>query len=70
MAFKAHVIDRFPNEDYTDFPLPMDLMPMFAFPEGLKCVKRGPNRIKNAFLGMNVGFLDHPFDPPFWVDGT
>ena len=35
------VLDRFPAEDYDEFPLPDSMVTMFSFPDNLK-IKRAP----------------------------
>ena len=41
LPFESQVVDRFPVENYFEFPLPEPQVSMFCFPDGLK-LKRAP----------------------------
>lgn len=36
VTFKGEVLDRFPRDDHHDFALPLDVLPMFSYPKGIR----------------------------------
>ncbi|CAM9302435.1 unnamed protein product, partial [Phaeothamnion confervicola] len=36
ITFRPEVLDRFPHQDYEDYPLDSEVIPMFAFPQGMR----------------------------------
>lgn len=36
VSLKPQILDRFPAEDYKNFPLPKELIEMFTFPQGIR----------------------------------
>jgi len=40
VPYEAFTVDRYPKTDYPDFGLPMNELPMFVFPHGLRLLRR------------------------------
>ena len=54
LPFAAHVLDRFPRQDYRGLPFPGEELPMFCYPNGSRLVR---DRLRNLAMPRSYGFV-------------